>query len=173
MAEFVLRIIEPKRPQMAMSVIGAIVSIPVFCDSGFVILSSLKKAIAKRAKVAVASVSIALATGLYATHTLVPPTPRPIVAAGNIGAENYLGTILKSDGEDDFSLDYEEIVQGFGEMPSTLKSFAPILVPILLIGFSSIINFAEWSGTIFDIFVFLGSPSVALLVGILFAFMLL
>src|SRR5690625_605444 len=71
MAEFVLRIIGPKRPQMAMSVIGAIVSIPVFCDSGFVILSSLKKAIAKQAKVAVASVSIALATGLYATHTLV------------------------------------------------------------------------------------------------------
>ena len=198
MAEFVLRIIGPKRPQMAMSVIGAIVSIPVFCDSGFVILSSLKKAIAKRAKVAVASVSIALATGLYATHTLVPPTPGSIAAAGNIGAENYLGTIIliglvvaiptviigyiwsiklgtkiKIDGEDDFSLDYEEIVQGFGEMPSTLKSFAPILVPILLIGFSSIINFAEWSGTIFDIFVFLGSPSVALLVGILFAFMLL
>src|SRR5699024_11224898 len=72
----------------------SIVSIPVFCDSGFVILSSLKKAIAKRAKVAVASVSIALATGLYATHTLVPPTPGPIAAAGNIGAENYLGTII-------------------------------------------------------------------------------
>ncbi len=38
--------------------------------------------------------SVALATGLYATHTLVPPTPGPIAAAGNIGAENYLGTII-------------------------------------------------------------------------------
>src|SRR5699024_11218198 len=93
MAEVVLRVVGEKRPQMAMSLIGAIVSIPVFCDSGFVILSSLKKALAKRAKVAVASMAIALSTGLFATHTIVPPTPGPIAAAGNIGAENYLETI--------------------------------------------------------------------------------
>jgi len=198
MAEVVLRIVGPKRPQMAMSLIGSIVSIPVFCDSGFVILSSLKKALAKRANVAVASVAIALATGLYATHTLVPPTPGPIAAAGNIGAENYLGTIIliglivsiptviigyiwamkvgtkiKVDGEDNVSLDYDEIVKQFGEMPSAVKSFAPIVIPILLIGFSSVITFAEWSGLFFDIFVFLGTPSVALLVGVLFAFLLL
>lgn len=48
MAEVVLRIVGEKRPQMAMSLIGAIVSIPVFCDSGYVILSSLKKALAKK-----------------------------------------------------------------------------------------------------------------------------
>lgn len=78
MAEVVLRLIGEKRPQLAMSLIGYIVSIPVFCDSGFIILSSLKKALAKRAKVAIASMAVALATGLYATHTLVPPTPGPI-----------------------------------------------------------------------------------------------
>lgn len=94
MAEVVLRIVGPKRPQLAMSMIGFIVSIPVFCDSGFVILSSLRKALAKRAKVAVASMSVALATGLYATHTLVPPTPGPIAAAGNIAADGYLGTVI-------------------------------------------------------------------------------
>lgn len=64
MAEVVLRIVGPKHPQLAMSIIGAIVSVPVFCDSGFVILSSLKKAIAHKTKVTVASMSIALATGL-------------------------------------------------------------------------------------------------------------
>ena len=94
MAEVVLRLIGDKKPQLAMSIIGFIVSIPVFCDSGFIILSSLKKALAKRAKVSIASMSVALATGLYAAHTLVPPTPGPIAAAGNIGAENYLGTII-------------------------------------------------------------------------------
>src|SRR5690625_6205626 len=77
-----------------MSIIGAIVSVPVFCDSGYVILSSLKKALARRAKVAVASMAVALATGLFATHNLVPPTPGPIAAAGNIGAQSYLGTII-------------------------------------------------------------------------------
>ena len=64
MAEVVLRIVGPKRPQLAMSMIGFIVSIPVFCDSGFVNLSSLRKALARRAKVAVASMSVALANGL-------------------------------------------------------------------------------------------------------------
>ncbi len=74
MAEVVLRLVGEKRPQLAMSIIGSIVSIPVFCDSGYVVLSSLKKALAKRAKVTVASMAIALSTGLFATHTLVPPT---------------------------------------------------------------------------------------------------
>ena len=199
MAEVVLRIVGEKRPQMAMSLIGAIVSIPVFADSGYIILSSLQKALAKRAKVAVASMAIALSTGLFATHTLVPPTPGPIAAAGNIGAEDYLGTIIlmgiivaipaiiagylwamkagtkiKVEGEDEeLSYDYDTILKEFGEMPSTVKSFAPIVIPILLIGFSSVITFAEWTGTIFDIFLFLGSPVVALLVGVLFAFLLL
>src|SRR5690348_8269571 len=48
MAEVVLRIVGPKHPQLAMSIIGFIVSIPVFCDSGFIILNSLRKALSKR-----------------------------------------------------------------------------------------------------------------------------
>ncbi|MFZ3577228.1 GntP family permease [Virgibacillus sp. DJP39] len=199
MAEVVLRVVGEKRPQMAMSLIGAIVSVPVFCDSGYVILSSLKKALAKRAKVTIASMAIALSTGLFATHTLVPPTPGPIAAAGNIGAEDYLGTIIlmgiivaipaiiagylwamrvgtkiKVEGEDEeLSYDYDTILEEFGEMPSTIKSFAPIVVPILLIGLSSVITFAGWTGALFDVLLFVGSPVVALLIGVLFAFLLL
>ena len=199
MAEVVLRLVGEKRPQLAMSLIGAIVSIPVFCDSGYVILSSLKKALAKKAKVALASMSVALATGLYATHTLVPPTPGPIAAAGNIGASDYLGTIIligitvaiptilagyiwaikvaskiEIEGEDDNEgLDYDEIVKGFGELPSTFKSFAPIVLPILLIGLGSFVSFAGWTGTFANILLFLGSPVVALLVGVLVSFTLM
>ncbi|MCA0987003.1 GntP family permease [Guptibacillus algicola] len=199
MAEVVLRIVGEKRPQLAMSLIGAIVSIPVFCDSGYVILSSLKKALAKKAKVALASMSVALATGLYATHTLVPPTPGPIAAAGNIGASDYLGTIImigiivaiptilvgylwaikvaskiEIEGEhDDEGLNYDEIVKSFGELPSTVKSFAPITLPILLIGSGSFVSFAGWTGTFADVLLFLGSPVVALLVGVLVSFTLM
>ncbi|WP_181347802.1 GntP family permease [Thalassobacillus sp. CUG 92003] len=198
MAEVVLRMVGEQRPQLAMSAIGSIVSVPVFCDSGYVILSSLKKALAKRAKVSIASMAIALSTGLFATHTLVPPTPGPIAAAGNIGAENYLGTVIlfgiivaipviiagylwamkagtqiEVEGEHEGVYDYETVLKEFGDMPSTLKSFAPIVLPILLIGWSSIITFAGWSGAFFDVFLFLGSPVVALLVGVLTAFTLL
>lgn len=199
MAEVVLRVIGNKRPQLAMSIIGYIVSIPVFCDSGFIILTSLKKALAKRAKVAIASMSVALATGLYATHTLVPPTPGPIAAAGNIGAENYLGTIILiglfvaipavivgyfwavkvaskievPEDTDDSGLDYDEIIKSFGEMPSTFKAFLPIVLPIVLIGIGSISALSGSDTGFINFLKFLGAPSVALLLGVFAAFLLL
>jgi len=197
MAEVVLRVVGPKRPQLAMSIIGYIVSIPVFCDSGFVILNSLRKALAKRAKVALASMSVALATGLYATHTLVPPTPGPIAAAGNVGAENYLGTIIligliaaipavvvgyfwatkvaskievEEDAED---LDYDEIVKSFGKMPSTFQAFLPIILPIILIGVGSAVTAIGMEGNIASFLTFLGTPVISLMLGVVAALPLL
>lgn len=199
MAEIVLRVIGEKRPQLAMSLIGYIVSIPVFCDSGFVILSSLKKALAKRAGVTIASMSVALATGLFATHTLVPPTPGPIAAAGNIGAEGYLGVIIiiglivaipatlvgyiwavkvgskisVPEDEESVTFNYDEIVKSFGEMPSAFKAFLPIVLPIVLIGAGSVAKLMMGESG-FSLFLqFMGSPSVALLLGVLAAFLLL
>ncbi|WP_432363319.1 GntP family permease [Sporosarcina sp. UB5] len=199
MAEVVLRLIGEKRPQLAMSLIGYIVSIPVFCDSGFIILSSLKKALAKRAKVTIASMAVALSTGLYATHTLVPPTPGPIAAAGNIGAEGFLGTIILMgllvaipavivgylwavrvgskitvpEDVEDTNFDYDEIVKSFGEMPSTFKAFLPIGLPIVLIGVGSVAKLTMAESGFRNFLLFLGSPTVALLLGVLAAFLLL
>lgn len=198
MAEVVLRILGEKRPQLAMSIIGFIVSIPVFCDSGYIILSSLKKSLAKRAKVNVASMAIALSTGLYATHTLVPPTPGPIAAAGNIGATDYLGTIIlvglfvaipativgylwavkvgtKIDvpADHEEALDYEDVIKSFGKMPSTFKAFLPIVLPILLIGIGSVAALVGDESGLTNFFKFLGSPTVALLFGVFASFLLL
>ena len=92
MADSVLHVVGEKRPALAMSLIGWVVSIPVFCDSGFVILSSLNKSLARRSKVSLSTMAIALSTGLYATHTLVPPTPGPIAAADKLGAD--LGMVI-------------------------------------------------------------------------------
>ncbi|ALC86407.1 gluconate transporter [Bacillus sp. FJAT-22090] len=198
MAEVVLRILGEKRPQLAMSIIGYIVSIPVFCDSGFIILSSLKKSLAKRAKVKVASMAIALSTGLFATHTLVPPTPGPIAAAGNIGASDYLGTIIlvgllvaipavivgyfwairvgskiEVEADHEEALDYEEVIKSFGKMPSTFKSFLPIVLPIILIGIGSVAALTGSDSGFTHFLQFLGAPTVALLFGVLAAFLLL
>lgn len=199
MAEVVLRIVGPKRPQLAMSIIGYIVSIPVFCDSAFIILSSLQKSLAKRTKVTVASMGVALATGLFATHVLVPPTPGPIAAAGNIGATDYLGTVIlvgllvaipatfvgylwavkvatkievPLDKEE--AMDYEDVIKSFGEMPSTFKSFLPIILPIVLIGIGSVAALVGDPESTFNMVLrFLGSPIVALLLGVFAAFPLL
>jgi GntP family gluconate:H+ symporter len=92
LANIILKIVGQKKIHTAMGFIGYIVSIPVFADSGFVILSSLNRALTKKARLSLAGTAIALSLGLTATHTMVPPTPGPIAAAGIIGAD--LGLVI-------------------------------------------------------------------------------
>ncbi len=93
-ADTVIRILGPKHPELAMSIIGWLVSIPVFCDSGFIILNAMRKSLTRKTHARAAGMSIALASGLYASHTLVPPTPGPVAAAGNLGLQNSLGSVV-------------------------------------------------------------------------------
>jgi len=153
-----------------MSVIGYIVSIPVFCDSGFVILNSLKKSLSQRMQVSSVAMSIALATGLYATHTFVPPTPGPIAAAANLELGDQLGLVILvglfvsiptilagvfwANRFRDYHLDNQEIesvrLQTVDQksmeltdqdLPGPLSAFMPIIIPILMICMGSIANF--------------------------------
>ena len=48
MSDCVVRLVGKKHPELAMLIMGWIVSIPVFCDSGFVILNPIRKALVKR-----------------------------------------------------------------------------------------------------------------------------
>jgi len=91
MAELVVRVIGKKHPALAMGIIGYIVSIPVFCDSGFVILSSLKNSLIQKTGKPAVAMSIALSTGLYATHTLVPPTPGSHCCSREPGSHRSVG----------------------------------------------------------------------------------
>lgn len=170
MAETVIRLLGERFPTLTMSIIGYLVSIPVFCDSGYVILNSLKNALAARMKVSVVAMSVALATGLYATHTFVPPTPGPIAAAGNLGLDASLGLVIavgllvalvtalagmwwanrfigKDIALEDDGLplpaaeDFAELKARYGKLPSAFQAFAPIFVPILLICLGSIAVF--------------------------------
>ncbi len=201
MANAVLKVVGKKRPVLAMSIIGYVVSIPVFCDSGFVILNALKRSMVIQLKVSGVAMSVALATGLYATHTLVPPTPGPIAAAGNLGVTNLglviivglfvafftmmagyywamkRGSLYKSGEDLDVDLAQDEDVQTkYGKLPSTFKSFAPIFIPVLLMGIESVVKlvFKDSSDTfLYKFFVFLGHPANALFIGVLFASLLL
>lgn len=205
MADVVIKVLGKRFPTLTMSIIGYLVSIPVFCDSGFVILNSLKQSMANRMKVSSVSMSVALATGLYATHTFVPPTPGPIAAAGNLGLESNLGLVIgvglfvaavaslagmlwanrfagvEPDGEGAEELkaqaaDFETLKQSYGTLPSPLKAFAPIFVPILLICLGSIANFPSaplGKEGLFSLLVFLGQPVNALLIGLFLSLLLL
>ena len=72
----------------AVSIIGYIVSIPVFCDAAFVILSRLNKTLANQTKTPLVGLTVALSTGLFAPHVLIPPTPGPLAAASNLDLKN-------------------------------------------------------------------------------------
>ena len=190
MAETVLRVVGPKRPAMAMSIIGYITSIPVFCDSGFVILSALNKSLSKRSGVSMAVMATALSTGLYATHTLVPPTPGPIAAANNLQADlgmviligllvaipvtiaGYLwATKYASQYEvlAESSVTYEELLEKFKSLPSAFAAFTPLVLPIILIALKSFAEFPSkpfGNGALKATFSFVGEPMIALLFGL-------
>jgi len=194
MANSVLNLIGETKSALAMSVTGAIVSISVFCDSGFVILSSLNKTLAKKAKISMTTMAVALSTGLYATHTFVPPTPGPIAAAGNleadIGIVIIFGLIVSVPAvlvgylwashvgsrfyiEADVEIDSQHEI---GKLPAAFNAFAPIVVPIVLITLKSIADFPGHpfgEGRIKMFFDFFGDPTVALLLGVFIAFSLI
>jgi GntP family gluconate:H+ symporter len=86
-ADTILGVIGEDKTPTVMAVTGSLVSIPVFCDSGYVILSGLGRSLAERSKLSLATLSVALASGLYVTHVFVPPTPGPIAAAGILSAD--------------------------------------------------------------------------------------
>lgn len=98
MALTFIKILGRKREELALALTGFIVSIPIFCDSGFVILSPLVKAISRKTKKSVVSLGICLALGLVVTHSLVPPTPGPVGVAGifevNVGSLLLWGIVL-------------------------------------------------------------------------------
>jgi len=197
LAEVVLRFIGKKRVHEAMGIVGFIVSIPVFADSGFIILNPLNKSLTKKAGLSIVGTATALILGLMITHVLVPPTPGPIAAAGIIGADvglvMLIGLIIgmlslivaiiycKKMGSTYFidpnpKITDEEIQQKMKQAPSAFKSFLPILIPILLIVGKSIMDFnlveGEEPTAMVKFISFIGSPIIALLIGMLFAFLL-
>lgn len=92
MAQIFVEKLGKGREELALAITGFLVSIPIFCDSGFVILSPLAKSISRNTKKSVISLGLSLAIGLVITHTLVPPTPGPVGVAGIYGAN--VGTTL-------------------------------------------------------------------------------
>ena len=193
-AEKVLKIIGSKRVPTAMGIIGYIVSIPVFADSGFMLLHPLNKSLSKKAKISIAGPAIALGLGLMASHTMVPPTPGPIAAAGILDAD--LGLVIafgfptsivalivgiifakKYASKTYIEPEVDNALVGEKEIkdsPSALKSSIPILVPIVLIVLKSVLNPTRTGldNGFIDFINFVGEPVISLLIGILLCLLL-
>ena len=187
LADMVIRLVGEKNPQLAIELMGWVVSIPVFCDSGFVILNPIRKALVKRTGVSSVAMTVCLSCGLYVSHVFIPPTPGPIAAAQTLGVGEslllvigigvlcsiFIGKKIKSADETgdngEVVKSYEELKAEFGKLPGGCNALAPLLVPILLMALSSISSMAGWTGAIADLLAFLGTPIMALAVGTVLA----
>ncbi len=171
-------------------VLGAVISIPVFCDSGFIILAGLLPALALRAGGKVAPLALSLAGGLYLTHTLIPPTPGPLAAAANLGADEFIGTIMLLGAIVSLPVIFVtwKAAGWFGDkikalpptspeenntvLPSLLKSLLPLLLPIVLIALGSILKLATDEQGVVTYILWLCDPTVALALGCIPALLL-
>ena len=94
MAYTFLKLFGKGKEEEALAITGFLVSIPIFCDSGFVVLSPIAKALSRTTKKSVISLGVALAAGLVITHSLVPPTPGPLGVCGIFGIDVGLFLLL-------------------------------------------------------------------------------
>ena len=205
MADCVVKLVGKNHPEIAMLIMGWIVSIPVFCDSGFVVLNPIRKALVQRTRKSSVACTVALSMGLYISHCFIPPTPGPIAAANTLYGETGLGvevnllqvmligaicSILpliaggifaviigkKVKAADEPTNDevigqtYEELVASYGKLPNGFAAFAPIVVPIILMGLSCAFSMA---GKSIPVITFFGTPIIALAVGVILGVFLL
>lgn len=157
-----------KREEWALTWTGYLVSIPIFADSAFVILYPIAKALAIKGNRSILTLGVSLAGGLVVTHTIVPPTPGPLGAAGiygvDIGAMMIFGMTLAvpciigivkyaqwldrrfPEGAD---LELREDIADETSLidvskskpsPALTLSLLPIVVPILLIFIKALVN---------------------------------
>jgi len=188
MAASILKLVSQKRSSLALSVTGFIVGLPIFCDSGYIVLSGINRSLINRTGMAVATMSISLASGLYAVHCLLPPHPGATAAAATLEVDFgklilygiliaipamlighwwavYAGgkTKTKIETADETN---EDVLGG----PKPIYAFLPVVIPILLMALKSIVVFDKnKTGFLTDVFNIIGDPAIALAVGVLLA----
>jgi gluconate:H+ symporter, GntP family len=185
MASFILRRIGDRRTPMAMNLTGYVVGLPLFCDSGYIVLSSLNESLARRTGISVSVMAVSLATGLYAVHCLVPPHPGATAAAGTIGVDFgkllLVGSLVAIPGmlAGYFWAGYagrrwpveareeEEAVVVTADHPSVLAAFLPVLVPVVLIALSSFLPAGSNPSLLQRLLLNGGQAEVALAIGVL------
>jgi len=194
-ARFIISKTGERNGTIALGITGFIAGMSIFCDSGFIILSGLAKSFSTKTRTPMPLIAGVLGCSLYSVHCLIPTHPGSLAAAGilsvNIGNLVLLGVIFAIPGflvsffwvkwmtkgknyppviENKNILEKKEITH-----PSVFLSFLPIIVPLLLIAIGSLLNFmaAGDASVSTKVFLFIGQPVIALLIGVVFALLLL
>jgi GntP family gluconate:H+ symporter len=196
MASYILGKTGNKNASLAMSITGFATGLPIFCDSGFIVLSGLNRSLTAKSNSNPVFMATVLACSLYSVHCLIPPHPGATAAAGIIGAN--IGQLvlvgiavavpasaagycwarfmtkrssLKTVTEATTTIEEKTT----DNLPSPGRSFLPILIPLLMITGKSLIGFlfpgstSTWT----KIAELAGDPVIALLTGMFLSFLLL
>ena len=190
MAASILKLAGQKNTSLALSFTGFIVGLPIFCDSGYIVLNGINRSLIKKTGIAAATMSISLASGLYAVHCLIPPHPGATAAASTLAVDFgklilygvviaipamlighwwavYAGKKTKTNVS---TQEHTEEVIPNG--PKVVPAFLPVIVPILLMALRSILVFEKnQTSLLTNTINIAGDPSVALAIGVLLAIM--
>lgn len=189
MASFILKRTGDRYAALAMSITGFLVGLPIFCDSGYIVLSGLNRSLAKRTGISMVIMSTSLATGLYSIHCLIPPHPGAAAAAGILGIDygklilmgllvaipaaltghlwaNYAGKKTCPL----FIKEENEIAEHPARLPSVMRAFLPVIVPIVLIAVKAFFVLDPGTGPVWlNGLLETGDPVIALAIGLILA----
>lgn len=193
MGNYILKITGKRFAALGLAITGYFVSIPVFCDSAFVILSPLARELSIETNTSMTTMAVSLAMGLHATHMLVPPTPGPLAVAGILGADlgsvvlagilvsipvTLVGYLVATKMGEKYHYTVKRVESKIKDddkdkrLPGAGEAFIPILVPILLMVLKTIGDIPSkpfGTGRFLAVIDFIGTPIVALLVGVALA----
>lgn len=197
MADFILNWVGKKKSSLAITITGIIFGIPIFCDSGFVVLSPLNRSLSIRSNTSMTIMAVCLGSSLLAIHCFIPPHPGATAAAGIVGVD--LGQLMliglmvaiptaivgfiwantygkKFNAEPNYDPISEDKISQNVTLPNSILSFIPVLLPIILIAVKSLIELSVGSldkNSIQRIISFIGDPSIALIIGLALSLILI
>jgi GntP family gluconate:H+ symporter len=187
MATYIIRKVSERHAAAAISITGFIIGLPIFCDSGFIILSGLNHSLVRKTNIPMPVMATALATSLYAVHCLVPPHPGITAAVGTVGGDignvMLVGILLAvpaaalgfwwsiSKGRNADASDSQPTGETHDDkkLPGVVHSFTPVILPIALIAIKSIVFLFYKSdlNAFLNILSFVGDPVVALMIALI------
>jgi len=194
-ARYILSKTGEKNAAAALGITGFIAGMPIFCDSGYIILSGLARSFSAKTKIAMPLIAGVLACSLYSVHCLIPPHPGALAAAGildvPVGNLILIGTLFAIPGALAAYVWITRMTRGKGyqpagethanlsamasDVPPASLSFLPIATPLLLISLSSLftILFPASRNLAVKSLIFMGQPIIALMIGVIISFPLI
>ncbi len=190
-----VRAVGSSRMPLALTLTGFVLGVAIFSDVAYVILNPLVHSAAKLMNVPISVMSIGLVGSLQLTHAIVPPTPGPLAAAALVGADigktiifgtvaclagslaswvwgQYIaGPRIETMASDEFAGKDLFANEQDMQLPGAWSSYAPIVVPIVLISAQSVSRlFLDEDHFLRAALAYIGWPVAALSAGVWLAY---